>query len=105
MRLLLAVLGGIPLSLAIERTRYVISGVVLTFVAYFLVLHLERCALVDNNTASRMSFWFPFAISAGLYLFADAWPLGYYLLLITVCIFGLLMPGDFLMKDHRFPSQ
>ena len=103
-KLFLAISGGIPL-LAIENSGYVILGIVLILIAYFSSFNLERYAIVDDNTASRMSFWFSFAISAGLYLFANSRPLIYYFFLLILCTLGLLMPGNFLMKDPRFPSQ
>ena len=102
-RLLVAFLGGFPL-LFIEEMGYVIGGVMLILAACFLIIFLERNALVGGDTADRMSFWFPFTISVELCLFANSCPPMWHFYPILICILGLLMPMSFLTKDHRHPS-
>ena len=103
--LFMAICGGIPLSLAIGRAGYVISGIVLTFASFFLCIYLERGGLVEYDTAYRMSFLLPLAISAQLHFFVNSLPAIYYFGAIAFFVLATLMPDDFIGKDPRFPSQ
>ena len=104
-RLFSALFGGIPLLLMFtEGMGYVVVGVVLTFAVYFLCHFLEKYAY-DDNIAGRMYFWFPFTASAKLCLFAHSCPLASYFLPIILCILGLFMPLNMIVRNPRSPSR
>jgi len=97
-KLVLTMLGSIPL-LQIETLGYVIIASVLIFSAFFLSFYLERYVLFNSYTVRRMYFWLPFTISAGVSNFETSSPPVNYFFLVILCILGLFMPLDFLMKD------
>ena len=106
-RLFLIILGSVPVLMIKSAfdapTWYMIISVVLIFAICFLIAYLERCGSVEDTTASRMFFWFPLMIPVLLlFYFTSMYPRGY-VLLVSVCIIGLLvpsMPSDYLTKSR-----
>ena len=58
----------------------------------------------EMDTANRIAFLFPLAVSMGLWFWMNDLPGFYFFIPAIVLGLGLIMPSSFLMCDPRHPS-
>ena len=103
-RLLLALIGGGPLLFFSESLWWTMGFLASIVSGWFLSLILGTMGIVEENTANRLAFSFPLAVSIGLWFWMNDLPGIYFFIPAIVLGLGLIMPLSFLMCDPRHPS-
>ena len=103
-RLALALIGGGPLMFSSESVWWTVGFLVSITFGWFLSLVLEMLGVVEMNTANRITFLSPLAVSMGLWFWMHDLPGIYFFIPVIVLGLGLIMPLSFLMCAPRHPS-
>ena len=103
-RLALALIGGGPLIFSSESVWWTVGFLVSITFGWFLSLALEMLGVVEMDTANRIAFLSPLAVSMGLLFWMNDLPGFYFFIPAIVFGLGLIMPLSFLMCNPRHPS-
>ena len=102
--LVLALIGGGPLMFSSESAWWTVGFLVSIAFGWFLSLALEMLGVVEMDTASRIAFLCPLAVSMGLWFWMNDLPGICFFIPAVVFGLGLIMPFSFLMCNPRHPS-